>query len=124
MIAVINIIGWYAIFGLFMAMLTFLLFGQITLRRLRKNKKVKKLLGFDFVNGVDIFIVAFVLSIPRSWGRRIDSGPLSFFYANSEALYKHTSRFDRFLGRIFYGLLSTSLLSLLVWGIYEHFGKI
>jgi hypothetical protein len=116
MITFINIIGWYAIFGLFMAMLAFLLFGQITLRKLRKNSEIKNLLGFEFVSGMNIFIVAFVLSIPRGWGRLLDSGSLSFFYANSDALYKHTSCLDRILGRVFYWLLITSLLSLFIWG--------
>lgn len=99
-----------------MAMLAFLLFGQITLRKLRKNSEIKNLLGFEFVSGMNIFIVAFVLSIPRGWGRLLDSGSLSFFYANSDALYKHTSCLDRILGRVFYWLLITSLLSLFIWG--------
>jgi len=64
-------------------MVFFILFGQITVRKLRKNPDTKERLGIEFISGWDIINVAQALSIPRAWRRKLKSSPLSALYANS-----------------------------------------
>ena len=89
----------------------YVLFGQITVRRLRKNLKTKDVLGFEYVSGWDIINVAQVLAFPRSWSKILESSSLSLMHANAKLLHENTSKFDRFLGALFYWLLMLSGLS-------------
>ena len=47
------------------ACIFFVLFGQITVRKLRKNEKTKDALGLEFTSGWDILNVAQALSLPK-----------------------------------------------------------
>lgn len=87
--------------GILITMISFLVFGQVTVRRLRKNKATKDLLGIEFANGWDILNTAKALSLPRWLTRRLERNAPSFF-ANSEAIYKNTTKLDRALGRTFF----------------------
>jgi len=51
--------------ALFLAMLFYIILGQITVRKLRKNPKTKNELGVEFVSGWDILNVAGALAMPR-----------------------------------------------------------
>jgi hypothetical protein len=82
--------------------LMFVTFGQVTVRKLRRNPETKGYLGVEFASGWDILNVAQALSLPRSWSKVLDRSPLSGLYANSELLYRNTTKFDRCLARIFY----------------------
>lgn len=95
----------------FIALILYLIFGQTTVRRLRKNPETKTALGTEFVSGWDIINVAQALAIPRSWAHKLQKSPLSALYANVDLLYKYTSKFDRVLAFIFYWLLMFSGLS-------------
>lgn len=86
-------------------------FGQITVRKLRKNPKTKDQLGIEFASGWDIINVAQALAFPRSWSRKLENTPLSSLNANSKILFENTSKFDRCLGAIFYWLFITSAVS-------------
>lgn len=86
-------------------------FGQITVRKLRKNPKTKSVLGLEYVSGWDIINVAQAFSLPRSWTRKIENSKFSFMYANATVLFENTTKFDRILGFIFYWLLTCSGLS-------------
>lgn len=77
----------------------FVIFGQVTVRKLRRNPATRHLLGIEFVSGWDISNAARALSFPRAFARRMDRGPLAALHANSEALYLHTTPLDRFLAR-------------------------
>ncbi len=109
----------------FIAMVFYVLFGQLTVRKLRKNAETREQLGIEFVSGWDIINVAQALSLPRSWIKKIESSSLSFLYSNAELLYKHTTVLDRVLARIFYtslmisGLGSAVLLLLNTIGLLE-----
>jgi hypothetical protein len=83
-------------------------FGQITVRKLRKNPKTKDVLGIEFASGWDIINVAQAFSLPRVWMRKIEKSKFSFMYANATAtvLYENSSKFDRVLGCIFYWFLT------------------
>lgn len=89
----------------------YVIFGQITVRKLRKNPKTKDLLGLEYVSGWDIINVAQSFSLPRAWTRKIEKSKFSFMYANTTVLFENTSKFDRVLGCIFYWLLTLSGLS-------------
>jgi len=100
----------------------YVIFGQVTVRKLRKKSATKDELGIELVSGWDITSVAQALSVPRSLERKFKNRA---FHANADVLYKHTNKFDRVLARIFFwlwvltggGLLILSLLFFL--GIFD-----
>ncbi|WP_193049948.1 hypothetical protein [Pseudoalteromonas undina] len=83
-------------------------FGQMTVRKLRKNPKTKDILGLEVISGWDIINVAQAFSLPRRWLLKIEKSKFSFMYAHSPLLFENTTKFDRFLGCIFYWLLTLS----------------
>uniref|UniRef100_UPI00387F85FD hypothetical protein n=1 Tax=Pseudoalteromonas mariniglutinosa TaxID=206042 RepID=UPI00387F85FD len=97
-------------------------FGQITVRKLRKNPKTKDALGLECVSGWDIINVAQVFSLPRRWVRKIESSKFSFMYAHSTVLFENTTKFDRVLGCIFYWLLTLSGLFGALLVLLNYFG--
>ena len=92
----------------FLACIMFVVFGQITVRKLRKNPVTKDALGTEFSGGWDILNVAGALSTPEVINRRMASSRLAFLRADPELLYKNTTRLDRILARIFFVLFYTS----------------
>lgn len=103
----------------FALMILFVLFGQVTVRKLRKITEVKDKLGFEFASGLNIINVAQALSVPIYLMRKLKRTPLSFLFADPELMYKHTNRFDRFLARIFYFLfMFTGLSSIILVLLY------
>lgn len=98
--------------GIFITMIFYVLFGQLTVRKLRKNPETKQELGMEFASGWDIFNVAGALAMPRWLNRKLRSTQLSFMYADADLLEKHTTIFDKILAVIFYWLFTVSTLSL------------
>ena len=96
---------------MFLTAILYVAFGQVTIKKLRKNPKTKDALGLEYVSGWDIINVAQVLAIPRSWSRKLEKIPLSSIYANSGLLFENTSKLDRILVAVFYWLLMISGLS-------------
>jgi hypothetical protein len=86
-------------------------FGQITVRKLRKNPKTKDLLGVEYASGWDIINVAQSFSFPRAWAKKVENSKFSFMYANATALYENTTKFDQVLGFVFYWVLTISGLA-------------
>ena len=87
----------------FIAMIFYVVFGQVTVRKLRKNPKTKDELGIEFASGWDILNVAGALGRPRWLSRKLKNTPLGYYlYANSEILFENTNTFDRVLATIFY----------------------
>ncbi len=82
---------------LFIGCILFVLFGQITVKKLIKNPATKDSLGVEFASGWDITNVAQALALPRSWSRKLDNSALSFFNANAEKIHNHTTLFDKIL---------------------------
>lgn len=105
-----QLLGFVAIF-VFFACILYVLFGQLTVRKLRKNPNTKDLLGVEYVSGWDIINVAQAFAFPRSWTKKVENSKFSFIYANATVLYENTTKFDRILGCIFYWLLTLSGLS-------------
>ncbi len=116
-----NLIFACGMAGLVLSLFLYVVFGQITVRKLRKNPKSKDQLGMEFVSGWDILNVAGALSLPRWINRKLRETPLSFMYADADLLDKHTNWFDRVLAIIFYGLFMLSSLSLIVLMLLINF---
>jgi len=51
---------------MFLTAILYVIFGQVTVKKLRKNPKTKDALGLEYVSGWDIINVAQALAIPRS----------------------------------------------------------
>ena len=79
------------------AAILYVVFGQVTVRKLRKNPKTKDALGLEYASGWDIINVAQALAIPRSWSRKLESSQLSCLHANSDLLFENTSKFENAL---------------------------
>ena len=109
-------------FFMFLALILYVVFGQITVRKLRKNPETRDALGIEFAGGWDIINVAQALSIPRSWSRKLQGSPLSALYANADILYENTTRFDRLLAAIFYWLFTATGLAMIVLIVLNSFG--
>ncbi len=104
----------------------FVIFGQVTMRKLRKNPETKHALGIEFVSGWDILNVAQALSLPKAilqrTRRNAESMGMSGFEADYEILYKHTTVFDRVLARVFYTLITLPVFAMFILIILDWFG--
>lgn len=107
-----QLLAFAAIF-MFIALILYVIFGQVTVRKLRKNPETKDALGTEFASGWDIINVAQALAIPRAWSKKLGSSQLSSLYANSEILFQHTTKLDRVLGAIFYWIFTLSGLAMI-----------
>ncbi|PIE44039.1 MAG: hypothetical protein CSA50_02340 [Gammaproteobacteria bacterium] len=96
---------------MFIACFLYVVFGQVTVRRLRKNLKTKDALGLEFVSGWDIINVAQALAFPTSWINKLEESRISFLYANAKILRENTTRLDRILGSVFYWTMMLSGLA-------------
>ena len=108
----------------FIALILYVVFGQVTVRKLRKNPETKESLGIEFASGWDILNVAQALALPKSWSRKLESSHLSGLYAKSELLRKNTTLFDRILARIFwysYVISGTGLILMLILNLFGAF---
>ena len=85
-----------------LAWILFIIFGQATVRKLRKNPETKDALGIEFVSGWDILNVAQALTFTRKFAKRIKKAPFGTLHADAEVLYEHTTKFDRILARVVY----------------------
>lgn len=104
----------------FLTMNLYVIFGQVTVKKLRKNKDTKYALGIEFASGWDILNVAKTFALPKRVTKKWKNSRQSAFYANVDLLYQNTSKFDRALGAVFYWIyaftgLSFILLVLLEW---------
>ncbi|MBI3561649.1 MAG: hypothetical protein HY080_08045 [Gammaproteobacteria bacterium] len=115
-ISLIALLGSLVIVGIL-----FVVFGEYTVRRLRKKPELKDILGFEYVNGKDIINVGMALSFPRKLMRKARQSKLSFMFADADILYQHTSRVDRWLARIFTYSYFFTAFGLLIIVILHNF---
>jgi len=101
-------------FGMILSLILCVLFGQLTVKRLRKNPETKNLLGVEFASGWDIFNAAQALALPRFITRKLAESPMANFSANRDVLDKNTNVFDRVLAKTFYWLLVLSIVLIFV----------
>jgi len=103
----------------------FILFGQITVRKLRKNPETKEQLGVEFASGWDVLNVAAALSRPKWLSEKYKKSKLSGLAANSDVLYQSTTLFDRILARVFwflYVFLGAAMILILILNWCGVFG--
>lgn len=113
---------WFGMGGVFLSWILFLIFAQVTVRKLRKNTATRNQLGVEFMSGYDTFNVASALSTPR-WLRKIFArSPLAFLAADYQTLYDNTSLFDRILARTFWCIFSLSGTMLILLLIFDKTG--
>ena len=105
----------------FIAMILFVIFGQVTVRKLRKNPETKDELGIEFASGWDIINVAGALAMPRWLNRKLRNTSLSYLYANADLLDKSTNTFDRILAALFYWMFVSSVLVIITLAILDGF---
>lgn len=94
-----------------LACVLFVVFGQVTVRKLRKSPKTKDALGLEFTSGWDIINVAQALAFPLSWSKKLEQSQLSFLHANATILRENTTRFAHFLGSCFYWVMFSSVFT-------------
>jgi hypothetical protein len=104
------------------AWILFVIFGQVTVRKLRKNPETKEALGIEFVSGMDIFNVAMALTLPKKEAKSLNKSVFNFLHPDPDLLYKHTTRFDRILARVFFIPFMFAGFSLIVLCLMEYFG--
>ncbi len=110
------------ILAVLFVMTFFVMFGQITVRKLRKNPETKQELGIELISGWDIINVAQSLAIPKKIIRKFRTTKLAFLYANADILHKHTNKFDRLLAACFYWSLIATALSTALWAVCDTAG--
>jgi hypothetical protein len=108
--------------GVFFSCILMVVFGQVTVRKLRKNPNTKGRLGIEFVGGFDIFNVASALSAPKWYRDRASRSTLSFLAPDYQALYENTTLFDRILARVFWGISTVSVSFMLLLMILDGIG--
>lgn len=117
-------LGFLAFLLLFAAMVLFVVVGQVTVRRLRKNPEVRDALGAELSSGWDILNVAGALSRPKWFSEMMRRSPLSSMAADERVLYKHTNVIERILARMFFWSWVISALSLLLLAVLDQLGWI
>ncbi len=118
----IDIIELLFLASILVTCILFILFGQVTVRKLRKNPGTKDHLGVQFAHGLDIINVAKALSLPKWFHKKLENAPLHFLYADSDLLYKHTTKFDRILARVFYLFLWVTGGGGIALALLDNFG--
>lgn len=104
----------FSAYLMLLALILFVLFGQITVRRLRKNLGTKNSLGTEFASGWDMLNVA--QALPSCITRKLAKSPISNLFADRDLLEYHTSVFDRSLARCFWYtyMISVALMLLFI----------
>jgi hypothetical protein len=100
----------------------FVIFGQVTVRKLRKNPETKYALGLEFYSGWDILNVVGALSRPAWISKRFKASKLSFLAADAEVLYKHTTLFDRIFARILWFFITLGWVFMMTVMILDVIG--
>lgn len=99
---------------IFIGWILFFLFGQITVRRLRKNPATREKLGLEFASGWDIFNVAGAMCRPQWLSERLRRSTLSFTAADERPIYENTNWFDRLLGRTMFIMMMGAVVVMMV----------
>lgn len=109
-------------YGGFLTCILYVVFEQVTVRKLRKKPKTKDALGLEYASGWDIINVAQAFSLPRSWTKKIENSKFSFMCASATVLFENTTKFDQVLGFVFYWLLTISGLSGALLVLLDYLG--
>lgn len=103
------------------AWIIFLVFAQVSVRRLEKHPETKDALGMELVSGWRIFNIAEALVLPMSFFKRIEGGPLFFMYADAKVLRRHSRLIDRILAHLLFWPFVTGSFSAVLLVILDAF---
>ena len=78
-----QLLGLAALIGL-LSLILFVIFGQVTVRKLRKRPETRHELGVEFASGWDILNVAQALSLPAFLTRKFKKSRLAILVANTD----------------------------------------
>ena len=87
-------------------------FALVTLSKLGKNPHTKSRMGMYIYPCGQAFSVAAAMTLPRAHNRRRRNSPVGDLFADCDAIYAHTNRLDRCLGRAIYLLIMFSVAAL------------
>ena len=118
-----DVIMWLFI-AFFGALILFVIFGETTVRRLRKNTELRDALGMDIISGKDILNVATALSMSRHWNRRLRNTAVGSYFADADLLYKHTSVVDRVMARLIHWTFVITIIGLMSLFALHRFGMV
>ena len=108
--------------GVFVTMILYVLFGQVTVRKLRKNPETKDKLGVELVSGWDILNVAGALARPQWLSSRFKKSSFYFLSADTDVLKGCTTLFDQFLARLFWYFYIGTTISIAMLIILDTMG--
>jgi len=111
----------FAFSDIFVTAILFVLFGQVTVRKLRKKPETKDHLGISLASGWDMINVANAFCEPKWYRERVKKSPMAAFSADYDLLYKHTTLFDRILARTFMCLWVSSGICLILFALLDSF---
>ena len=117
----LSLLGLILLIIIFDLML-FVIFGQKTVRKLRKNPDVKDALGIEFISGWDIVNVMSALSLPRKLTRKFKETIIAPMEADADLLYRYTTRFDRILAKLIFFSMAFSVLGLFILMLLDKLG--
>lgn len=120
--SVLSTLMGIAVFVAFIAAILYVMLGQITVKKLRKNPETKAMLGAELVSGWEVLNVARALVLPLAISQKMAKGSLAWMIADSNLIRKHTNQFDRALAIGFYVLLMTSGLSIALLALLDACG--
>jgi len=101
----------------------FVIFGQVTVKKLRKNPTTRDALGFETVSGGDIANVAFSLLVPKSlWFRYRQRREEGWPAPDPGLLHQHMSKSDRILGKILASIWLATMLAFFAYACAESAG--
>ena len=105
----------FVIVGLLASGFLFVLFSQVTVRRLRKQQETKDVLGVEFASGANTVNVAIALSLPRPIYNKLFRRKTQFFAnADAETIYAYTTNMDRIIARLFFWFYLATVLMIII----------
>ncbi|WP_066967515.1 hypothetical protein [Microbulbifer sp. Q7] len=106
----------------FLSCILFVIFGQVTARKLRKKPELNQRLGMEFMSGWNILNIAQALATPQRIHKILENSPVSFLHADSDLLRKHTNQFDKILAALFFWPFMLSGLSMALLVLLKSIG--
>jgi hypothetical protein len=101
----------------------FVAFGQVTVRKLRKNPATRDALGFEHIGGADIATAAFSLLVPKSlWFRYRQRREEGWPAPDPGLLRQHMSKLDQILGKTLASIWLATMLAFFVYACAESAG--
>ncbi|MBU6439620.1 MAG: hypothetical protein KGS28_05240 [Betaproteobacteria bacterium] len=110
--------------ALLCGLMTMIVFGCTTVRRLRKHPELRASFGWQPLPGFATVQAAMALTLPRSFARVLVMSPLRSLLADPQALHRHTSPWEHRLARFAYLNLLAYLLIAIFFSEMQDWGAV